>query len=313
MSHKGPLFSIVVPAYNREALIKVAIDSVLAQTFGDFELIVVDDASKDKTCEAVLSYTDPRVKLIRQAVNGERGKARNTGIESAKGRYICLLDSDDRFLPNHLENFNKHLTATGFKKALYFGNAYNENIKGERSPRPQLPYDERNKFAYILHYTFNPTRTCIDRDIMLEMPFDVSIPGIEDLDLWLRIAVKYPLVQLQEYTAIYLEHDGSYTSGDEKRFEKELRNFKTVFAKPELRNLLPQREKRFLLSKCYYHLAIINNRPGTIGKMYGYIIKAFFTFPEGYNVNANKAMLTMFLYNLPVLGWLIKKTIRSFK
>ncbi len=307
------MFSIIIPAYNREGLIKVAIDSVLAQTFSNFEIIVVDDASKDRTCEVVSSYTDPRVRLIRQPRNGERGKARNTGIENAKGRYICLLDSDDKFLSNHLENFNKHLIETGFQKALYFANAYNENVKGERSPRPQPSYIESNKFAYILHYTFNPSRTCIDKQILLEMTFDETVPGIEDLDLWLRIADKYPLIQLQEHTAIYLEHDGSYTSGDEKRFEKELRNFKTVFAKQELQGKLPLHERRFLLSKCYYHLAIVNNRPGTIAKMYGYIFKAFFTFPAGYNGNANKAMLVMFLYNLPVLGWLIKKTIRSFK
>jgi len=308
-----PFFSIIIPAYNREVLIKKALDTVLAQTYTDFEVIVVDDASKDKTADVVANYTDARVKLIRQPVNGERGVARNTGVTAAKGAYICFLDSDDWLEPNHLENFYHHLQLLNFPKALLFSNIYLSNGNALKTERPQPPYTGNDIYNYLLRFTFNPTRVCVHADIVHELTFDITIPGLEDLDLWLRIATKYPLVQLHEYTCGYLEHAGSYTSGDEKRFEKELINFQTVFNKPELKQLLPPADKNYLLSKCHYHLAIIAAEKGDKGKMYNHITKAYTLYPQGYNINANKTMAVMFLYNIPILGVLIKNTVRLFK
>lgn len=308
-----PFFSIIIPAYNREVLIKKALDTVLTQTFTDFEVIVVDDASKDRTADVVANYTDPRVKLIRQPVNGERGKARNTGNEAAQGQYICYLDSDDWWEPNHLQNFHNYISGHSNPVALLFSNIYLLDAKGHKVERPQPAYTPDNKFGYLLRYTFNPTRVCVHRNIIEHFKYDTTIPGLEDLDFWLHIATEYPLVQLPQYTCVYLEHDGSYTSGDEKRFEKELVNFQTIFSKPELKHLLPEAEKNYLLSKCHYHLAIIAAQKGAKNKMYHHIIKAYTLYPQGYNVNANKTMAVLFLYNIPILGVLIKNTVRLFK
>jgi len=96
-----PKVSVVIPTWNRAAIIDAAIASVLDQTFSDFELLVVDDGSTDKTEQVVAAFTDARVKYIRRT-NGGVSAARNTGIERAAGEYIAFLDSDDLFLPQRL-------------------------------------------------------------------------------------------------------------------------------------------------------------------------------------------------------------------
>ena len=98
-----PFFSVVVPVYKARQWVGRAIESVLAQTFEDFELIVIDDGSPDDSAEVIAQYTDPRVKLIRQENRGEGG-ARNRGIEASTGKWIAFLDADDQWLPGILED-----------------------------------------------------------------------------------------------------------------------------------------------------------------------------------------------------------------
>lgn len=97
-------FSVIVPVYNRERLIEDALDSVFTQTFDDFEVIVVDDGSTDRTAEVVSAYPD-FVQLIQQE-NAGPGAARNTGIKAADGEYIAFLDSDDKWFPWTLSTYN---------------------------------------------------------------------------------------------------------------------------------------------------------------------------------------------------------------
>lgn len=97
-----PTVSVVIPAYNREATLGRAMDSVLAQTLADLELIVVDDASTDGTARVAAGYADPRVRLLRHDANRRAAAARNTGIRAARGRYVAFLDSDDAWFPDKL-------------------------------------------------------------------------------------------------------------------------------------------------------------------------------------------------------------------
>ena len=103
--------SVIMPAYNRETYIRESIDSVLAQSFTDFELIVVDDGSTDATAAIVESYTDRRIRLIRQS-NGGVSVARNTGLEAARGRFITFLDSDDLYYPDFLNTLFRLIRST---------------------------------------------------------------------------------------------------------------------------------------------------------------------------------------------------------
>ena len=100
--------SIIIPTYNRERLVCKAINSVLRQTYSDYELIVVDDGSVDQTPRAVSQFQDPRIRYLCQHINAGECAARNIGLTAAQGRYIAFLDSDDEWLPNKLEKQVKY-------------------------------------------------------------------------------------------------------------------------------------------------------------------------------------------------------------
>jgi glycosyltransferase involved in cell wall biosynthesis len=97
-------FSIIIPVYNREKLIQRAIQSVLDQTYENWELIIIDDGSTDSTAQIIKGNNDNRIRYFFQK-NAERSVARNNGILKANGEWICFLDSDDYFLSNHLLSF----------------------------------------------------------------------------------------------------------------------------------------------------------------------------------------------------------------
>lgn len=108
-----PLVSIVVPTYNVESYIAATITSVLRQTYGSFELLLIDDCSTDTTVDIINSFTDPRIRLIRNARNSGAGITRTTGLQMAKGRYIALLDSDDLWYPEKLTMQISFMQQTG--------------------------------------------------------------------------------------------------------------------------------------------------------------------------------------------------------
>ncbi len=103
----NPEISVIIPAYNCEQYINKAIESVLKQTFNNFEIIVIDDGSQDNTYQIANSYKDERISIIRNQQNLGVSTARNFGIEEAKGNWIALLDADDWYSPQRLENLCK--------------------------------------------------------------------------------------------------------------------------------------------------------------------------------------------------------------
>src|SRR6185437_3124324 len=103
--------SVIIPVYNRANTLGAAIRSVLTQTCQDFEIIVVDDGSTDDPAGVVAGYTDPRIRFLSQKNKGG-GAARNAAIDAATGRFIAPLDSDDVFLPHHLETMKELLDGT---------------------------------------------------------------------------------------------------------------------------------------------------------------------------------------------------------
>lgn len=116
-----PFFSVIIPAYNLEKYITTTIQSVLAQTFQDFEIIIVNDGSTDETVSIIQSFPDPRIHLVSQP-NGGVSRARNAGMKKAQGSYIAFLDGDDYWYPEHLalatDFFNLH------PKILVYSNRY---------------------------------------------------------------------------------------------------------------------------------------------------------------------------------------------
>lgn len=115
-----PTVSVVMPVYNVERFVAHAIRSVLAQTFADFELIIVDDGATDRSLDICRGFDDPRIVILRQANRGLPG-ARNTGIAAARGTFVALLDSDDAFHPEKLARHVTHLRANPRLGVSYAG------------------------------------------------------------------------------------------------------------------------------------------------------------------------------------------------
>lgn len=109
----SPRFTVLVPTHNRADLLPRALRSVLSQSFSDFELLVVDDASTDATQQTVAAIADPRIVYHRRQVNGGAAAARNTGIDLARGELLALLDDDDEYLPGFLEETERTYSEAG--------------------------------------------------------------------------------------------------------------------------------------------------------------------------------------------------------
>lgn len=306
-------FSVIIPVYNRASLIGETIQSVLNQNFTDFELIIIDDASTDNTFNVINAFVDSRIRVIRNNKNEERGASRNKGIKASKGQYICFLDSDDLFEQNHLDNFYQHIQKRSCPLALFFSNSYLFDSNSTKTKKYVPSINHYNIYTYILKYTFNPARVCIHSDILKKHKFDPNIPGLEDLDLWLRVAGEFSLIQLKEYTNIYRLHEGSYTQGDLLRHEKELYNFKKIFSKPELKGHLPLMSRWRLLSMCYYHLSAKYEQKKERFALFKSVTLSFFLYPKGYNGKTNKVLLVRFIYHLPFLGLFLKKSVSLLK
>ena len=202
MSSQLPLVSAVIPTYNRASLVVRAINSVLAQTLQDIEIIVVDDASSDDTESVVKSLTDSRIKYIRHPTNRNGSAARNTGIKAATGQYVALLDSDDRWLPNHLATKINYLQTNSCQGV--FGSYYiyysDELI---REIRCQQPHD-CSLAEYILSGK-GDTRTStfvFETDAIQKILFDESLGKHQDWDLAIRFAQIYQLNCEQNSTVI---------------------------------------------------------------------------------------------------------------
>jgi glycosyltransferase involved in cell wall biosynthesis len=308
-----PFFSVVISTKNRAKLVLNAIESVFNQTFKNFELIVVDNASTDTTHIELSKIKDVRFTYLRNDLDRERCFARNRGVLASKGEYVCFLDSDDEYLPNHLEVIFNFIQNSELKQALFFTNAYETYNFDDLQERVCPDLDNYNLFEYILTYTFNPARVAIHNSIIAEFQYDEKIPGLEDLDLWLRIATKFPVLQIKERTIIYQIHDESYSISAPKRFERELFLFNYVFSKPILNGYLPVRAKKRLLSMCHYKISMAMSTTFKPFIVHYHILKAFLYFPKGYNKKANKTMFVIFFFQIPLFGFILKKTISFLK
>lgn len=187
-----PLVSVIMPAYNVEPYIGDAIRSTLAQTFTDFELIVVDDGSKDGTAEVVkeLARQDRRVSLVQQANRGLAG-ARNSAMRAARGEYFALLDSDDMWDPQYLE---AQLALLDARPAVDIVTGNGWYLGGPRHGQVARPYPDPRRdpeLASIIGDEWSVfIMSVFRRRVYTEIgPFDESMRSNEDYDFWLRAAL----------------------------------------------------------------------------------------------------------------------------
>jgi teichuronic acid biosynthesis glycosyltransferase TuaG len=179
------MVSIITPSWNVENLIGETIESVQAQTFGDWELLIADDCSKDNTAAVIDSFAqnDPRIKLIRQPHNGGPALARQAAIEQASGRFVAFLDSDDLWLPSKLER--QIAFAQERRAALSFTAFRRINENGSMTGR-LIPVPNSLTYGQLLKNTSIATLTAlVDRDIAGNIA--IKIEPYDDFCLWLSI------------------------------------------------------------------------------------------------------------------------------
>lgn len=180
-----PAVSVIMPAYNGADFIAATIASVLAQSYTDFELLVVDDCSTDNTVEVVHNAAggDARVRLLSTAVNSGPAGARNVALEAARGHFMAFLDSDDQWAPSKLEQQVAVMGKTG--AAISFTAYHRINEAGERVTATSYA-PERVDYARILRETVIPTSSSMI-DIRQTGPIRMKNCYYDDYALWLEL------------------------------------------------------------------------------------------------------------------------------
>ncbi len=182
-----PTFSIVIPVYNRAAPLARALGSVFVQSDQDFEVIVVDDGSVDAPETVVDALGDPRVRLVRQANRGG-GAARNAGIDAARGEFVAFLDSDDIFMPRHLERMRRLLSGTeatvGYAPVLVDRGIGRTIVKPPRA----IGADEHMAIYLLCDRGFIPTiTTVVPCEYARRVRYSENLRSAEDTDFAIRL------------------------------------------------------------------------------------------------------------------------------
>lgn len=208
--------SIIICTYNRANLLPKAINSVLSQSYGDFELIIIDDASTDSTSEVVSGFTDSRIKYHKNKNNLGISKSRNLGVSLASGEYIAMLDSDDYWLDNNklqkqldvISGDNKiGLVGTGIVLVDEQGTKIKEDIFATS--------DNLIRQRILLKNQFAQSSVLFRKEAFFA--YDESLVVCEDLDLWLKIGKSFKLANLEESMTAYLVHSAGISKESKKR------------------------------------------------------------------------------------------------
>ena len=229
---KAPAISVIMAVYNGEKFLRQAIDSILNQTLGDFEFIIINDGSTDDTQNILESYSDPRIDLY-QHENIGLTKSLNRGLKEAKGRYIARMDADDISYPHRfkkqfdfLEKNNEYAVVGSFVKAIDCKSKIIYTIEKPVSDK-EIKEHLKNDNC-IAHGSAFFRKKCIF-DVGL---YDESIKTAQDYDLFLRLSEKYRLANIPEYLYGWREHD----QGISKKFRESQRYYVEFAKKKSIKN-----------------------------------------------------------------------------
>ena len=257
-----PLITVLTPTFNRAYILPTAIKSVLAQTYQNFEYIIIDDGSTDNTEEIVRGFNDPRIKYILNSRTKGPSGARNTGMDKAKGAWITFLDSDDEWYPNLLEVMLKHISQnpqTMFaiprgKKTmeLYENNILIKEIDTSNNyPETVDIHDIANKQFRFDNIGLMLSRKVIDDDIRFDEK--EALGALEDWEFALQLCENYPrgLLYVKEKLFHYHQKYGTDGRVSNDTYEKTATAFEYVYQKHKNHPLLkgqtwyPERVKKY--------------------------------------------------------------------
>ncbi|ATE60921.1 glycosyltransferase family 2 protein [Thauera sinica] len=237
--------SIVMPCYNAAHHLPRSIGSVLAQSAGDWELIAVDDGSRDGTLACLRSLDEPRIRVISQTNQGVSA-ARNAGLSHCRGEFIAFLDADDTWAPDFLRTLLGALENTPDAVLAYCG-WQNLGLSGLRG-NPFVPpdYEAPRKTISLLESCRWPIHACLTRRTAIEAAgrFDPRLRIGEDYLLWMEVAAQGRILRVPEVLAYYHHHGGPQATQDKPRALLDTLKAKEIFLgrHPDLAAAIPRHE-----------------------------------------------------------------------
>ena len=196
--------SVIIPVYNAEKYIAATVQSVLSQTYKNFEIIIIDDGTPDNSVQICQQFNDSRIKIVHQKNRGLPG-ARNTGIRHAQGDYLAFLDADDIWLPEKLEKHVEHLNNSPTVGISFCYSAF-INEEGNSTgicQKPRKLYDITPSYVLCRNPVGNGSAAVIRREVFEDIKFQDNLYGIlenfyfderlrraEDIECWLRISIR---------------------------------------------------------------------------------------------------------------------------
>ena len=219
-----PYFSIVIPVYNKEKFVAKTIESVLSQTFTDYEIIIVNDGSTDQSEAKISVFKDNRIKYYSKKNEGV-ALARNFGIEKATADYICLLDADDYWHPTFLETMHRYSSELPEQKVFATAieiETKNKTIQAHYSIPSTSDFEIVNFFdASQKECALWTSSVCIHKSVFEKVgDFDTNIKHGEDTELWIRIGLQFPIVFIRKILARYVYDDKSISRNSNYYFEQ---------------------------------------------------------------------------------------------
>ncbi|MBK8783850.1 MAG: glycosyltransferase [Anaerolineales bacterium] len=229
-----PTVSVIIPSYNHEKYIGECIQSVLNQTYQDFEIVITDDGSQDKTVANIRQFNDPRIKLLIHNKNKGTSVASNTCINSSSGKFVALLGSDDAWMPEKLEKQVEFLeqnlnVGVVFSREITINENSNRVYQTVYSKVFDLALQNRSKADWARFFFFFGNCLCapsslIRRDVFDEIGlFDERLAGLQDFDLWVKICLKHDVHLMEDRLTLYRVHD-NYSNLSADTSENNIRN-----------------------------------------------------------------------------------------
>jgi len=298
--------TVIIPAYNCAQFISEAIESVLAQIYKDYEIVVVDDGSTDTTAEVLKKYKG-KISYVYQA-NGGPSKARNTGVVNSNGEYIAFLDQDDAWLPEKLQ-LQVELLEYNEKAALVYTDGYilgtgsfarpetwSRRIFQERQPR------RGNVLTDLFLDNFILTSSVIVRKKCLEEAgiFDLSLPPVADYDRWMNIAALYEIDFINAPLVKHRDHSGCFKKNTMRMAANAIKVLNGALAAyPALRQQLNCKADR-RLARFYVILGKAYLAKGNIGQAWRNLRESVrLTKSLSYAAGIICSIFTDFLKNIP--------------